>query len=909
MSSQEDRIGILTTDSELIVRSWDPWLERVTGIPAAEAQGQPLTGLVPDLEQRGLLARLERVLREGVVEVLAPTFHHYLIPCPPQPPSRYFDRMQQRVTLAPLREGENIVGTLVTIEDVTGRLEQERELAEQLASPDEATRVQAARRLAEEEVEDAEPALLEALADKSWRVRSQAVNGLVRRGGDRAVAALLRALREERHDLSVLNSAIQVLAMSNLDVMTPLIEFLRAPEADLRIYAALTLGERRDRRAAPALLNALADPDVNVRYHVIEALGRLRAAEAVDALLEIAEGRDFFLAFPALDALTQIGDPRAAPRIVPLLTDPLLRTAAAEALGQLGDEQAVAPLAQLLSQPDAPTAIIVQALVTLYDRYEARYEEGRYIADLTRRALQPVGVQNLLDALPAAHGDELRNLARVLGWLEGEAVERALTHLLGRPDARAEVVQALVRFGRRVTHLLLAQLAADDRETRQAAVMALGRIGDPQAVPALIDLLSGSSELMVATAGALARIGDRRAFEPLLALLGHPEAAVRQAAISALNSIGHPDMAAHIAQRLKDPNPWVRESAVQIAGYFGYANCLDQLFAACHDEDETVRRAALGSIAHLDDPRVAPTLQKALHDDRPRVRAVAARSLGLVEGREILSSLLGALQDPDLWVRYYAARSLGQHAFPEALDALVRLALDGEEVPMVRASAVWALGQIGGSRVAGTLAALLETTEKDIWQSALEALGQVGHPDALPPLLAAARSPDAERRLGAIQALAQRGGEGVAGALQWVAATDTEAAVSQAAIEALARLGTPEAVAALLSLAVDPRHREGCMAALAGMGVDTIEEVGRGLSHLHPAVRRVTVSALARMKHPKASALLTTVLNDEDASVRLEAVLALRRLGSRFAGPMLARLAHTDPDPEVRRAAQTALQP
>jgi HEAT repeat protein len=58
------------------------------------------------------------------------------------------------------------------------------------------------------------------------------------------------------------------------------------------------------------------------------------------------------------------------------------------------------------------------------------------------------------------------------------------------------------------------------------------------------------------------------------------------------------------------------------------------------------------------------------------------------------------------------------------------------------------------------------------------------------------------------------------------------------------------------------------------------------------------------MKHPRASELLLTALDDRDTSVRLAAVNALENLGNRYAERKLAVLAHTDPDPTVRRAAQ-----
>ena len=903
----EKFVGIFTTDANLITVSWDEWLAQATAITPDAAQGQSLTKLFPDLEKRGLLERFQRVLTEGVVEVLAPAFHHYLFACPPVVPSKHFDRMQQRVTIAPLSEGHVVIGTFVTIEDVTARLDRERELVAQLESRDEAARFNAARMLAEQdEIHSAQP-LIGVLGDQSWRVRKLAVDGLARHGGDDAVKSLMRVLRQEHRNLGVLNSALQVLALSGLDAIGPLVECLSDGDSDLRIYAAHALGDQHDPRAVSALIGAFDDPDPNVRYHAIEALGKLRAADAVDKLAAIAESRDFYLAFAALDALMRIGDPRIAPRLVPLLQDEMLRVPCADALGRLGDEDTIAPLITLLNEQGAPVQAVAQSLAALHDRYERLYSEGDYIAGLARRDINADGEQNLLKALNNINDDGLRALVLVLGWLEGDEVARALTTLLGIATARKEVVEALVRYGERVTELLTGQLGSEDVETRQAAIVALGRIGDPRSVPALLQILSADDESVIGAAGALAKIGDRRSLDRLLDLVGHPKPAVRQAVIAAINSIGHPEMASRTAKLLTDPDPYIRESAVQIAGYFGYEGCIEPLFERCVDEDESVRRTAIEHIPYLDDDRVTSILVEALQDKTSRVRASAAKALGQVETSRAAPYLLLALKDDDPWVRYFAARSIGRYDYAESLDALARLA-EEDPVHHVRIAAVESLARIGGEQATAVLARLTRSDNVDLASAAIEGLGRMDHTDSLSPLLAALRAGDAVRRRKAAQALGRRGESSVVQALQWTAAAETDADVRKAAVDSLARLATPEAIDTLIALSADPVRREDCVAALAEIGKERIESIAGGLAHLQTGVRCATVSVLERIKLPRASELLGAALDDMDAAVRMAAANALARLGSRGAERKLVTIARTDSDASVRRAAQKALR-
>jgi HEAT repeat protein len=723
VTSTQPSVGVFTTDNHLVIQVWDATLARLTGISDESACGQTLTALLPDLEKRGLLKRFQRSLNDGVVEVLATAFHHYLIPCAPATPSRHFEKMQQRVTIAPLRDDESIAGLIVTIEDVTDRLERERELSARLAQGDETTRLSAAETLSDDQSYDA-ASLLGALSDESWQVRRAAVKGMSQRAAPEAIAALLNSVVENYQNPSLLNSALQVLTSSDVDTLSPLQELLTETDADLRMQAALALGEQRDARAVPALIEALKDENTNVRYHAIEALGKLKATDAVDALAEIAESKDFFLAFPALDALATIGDARVAPRIVPLLEDELLRDPAVSLLGQLGDDTAVVPLTALLSTPTAPTDLIADALATLADRFEEQYREGAYIADLTSREISPTGVQNLLDALETPGKENLRSIALVLGWLKRSGVDRALTRLMGRVDLRDDIVEALVRHGSTTVDLLIAQLSSEDLEVRRSAVVALGRIGDAGATSALVDTLNNES-LTIDAADALGQIGDPAAADGLLDLIGNSDASIRQAVISALNSLAVPSIAERVIPRLHDPDPNVRESAAKIAGYFGHPEATAELLKLTRDAAEAVRCAAIEHLPYVEDERAPGVLFHAIKEDTPKVRAAAARALGNMDAPQVVDHLIKGLDDEDVWVRYFSARALGRRRSEESVAALETV-LEKEKFNHVRIAALDSLGQIGGERIAGIVTGFVKDDDPDVAHAAQTAVEKSG---------------------------------------------------------------------------------------------------------------------------------------------------------------------------------------
>lgn len=665
-SDKQNLIGIFTTDTKFIVQVWDAALEKMTGISADDARGKSVVETIPNLESRGLLPRFQRVLEEGTIEILAPGFHRFLICCPPPSASKRFAEMRQRVTIAPLKENETIRGLIVTVEDVTERIEREIELAEQLNNADEAVRLQAAKAISHEPenlVEENAAPIIDALGDKNWRVRRELVEGLSRRAAPEAIAALLRAMREQHFDFGVLNSALQVLQATSVKTTETLVEFLHGDDADLRMQAALTLGEQKDAQAIPALLAALEDENTNVRYHVIEALGKLKAAEAVEPLLEIAETRDFFLSFVALDALREISDERAATRILPLLSDDFLRQAAIETLGAIGNEEIVSSLVNLLNEDKVSAIAVARALASLFERFEKDPAKSEIIIEQAQKTIDASGKSNLLEALNNSNETDLIALVRLSGWFDDEQIREKLAELLENENVREETAQSLVRQGEAAVDLLIEMLDAEDLDASRTVARVLGQIG------------------------------DARAFEPLVELLKNGDAASRQSVVGALKSLAHPETVPVLCNLLADTDANVREAAVRVVGYFGAKGCEKVIFESCEDTDERVRRAAIEQLPNIEDERAVSTLIRFLKEGSSREREAAAKALAQVKNDESVAALREALLDADVWTRYFAVRALGVSRDAASRKTLMEMA-EKDAAEQVRAAAREVLSEL-----------------------------------------------------------------------------------------------------------------------------------------------------------------------------------------------------------------------
>lgn len=204
--------GIFTTDTALVIRSWNRRLEEHTGLAAADAIGQPLLAVLPDLSVRGLDAHFRAALA-GEPRVLAHRFHRYLIAGRPGTPEP-----AQSARIAPLESEGAIIGTIAIVDDVSERVASERELRQQIEA------AEAARGVAEEAVRVKD----EFLATLSHEIRTPL----------NAVLGWTKILLGRQVDPTMLTRALQVIdrnAVAQTRLIDDMLDMARIMSGKLRL--------------------------------------------------------------------------------------------------------------------------------------------------------------------------------------------------------------------------------------------------------------------------------------------------------------------------------------------------------------------------------------------------------------------------------------------------------------------------------------------------------------------------------------------------------------------------------------------------------------------------------------------------------------------------------------------------
>ena len=386
----------------------------------------------------------------------------------------------------------------------------------------------------------------------------------------------------------------------------------------------------------------------------------------------------------------------------------------------------------------------------------------------------------------------------------------------------------------------LARVLTDRREkirlhlagTEDEAALAtdlLARIGDAGALRTVGRLTeSGRAEIRAKAASACVR--DNMGLAPsLLPALCRSGTIARRAAMRALVSRPDARLKDVVASGMDDLDESVRRNAIRAAGNLGAAAPIDKLAAklgGLSGEKQDVLQA-LGAIGLPAAPVLRDYLLKGPATDDLRVEALLA--FGPQAGRDDVPWIAKNLRAKNKYVRAAAASALGQVGHPSAQAALM-LAVNDQE-PIVRATVARALGQIGTAYAGKQLVLMLDDPSALVRSLAAWGLGQSRYPGAVPALAKMAQT----------------------------TATATEVPLragrvygrpEQAAVEALGRIASPEAVAAVVKTLESPSWLIRATAAQAlGESNRSSDAVLAALEkHLDDPVNLVRANALLSLK-------------------------------------------------------------
>jgi HEAT repeat protein len=345
--------------------------------------------------------------------------------------------------------------------------------------------------------------------------------------------------------------------MGNLAV-PGLLELYRRKETTPEMVRSIliALGDTKDPRAGPALVEVLGSPDPLVRRDAARAIGDSNYKAGLPALKkrfadaqEPEEVRLF-----AATAAAKLGSPEALETLRELAAAqaPATRTRAVFALGKYGGAAQLKLVAAALGDPEA-----------------------------TVRA----------DAVEAL---------RLIGGPEAAAaVLRALTDADHQIRGRAlDALKSLTN--RKPGPVLVEALAGPDRSVRLAAARALSELGDKDALPALRKSFAHAEEdeeVRLHAALAAARLDSPEAVDALKVLARSTQPLLRARALVGLGRYC-PAQLKLVALGLSDTDVSVRAAAVEGLALIGKTAC-GTLVAATKDADADVREAAMDALAAL----------------------------------------------------------------------------------------------------------------------------------------------------------------------------------------------------------------------------------------------------------------------------------------------------------------------
>ena len=574
--------------------------------------------------------------------------------------------------------------------------------------------------------------------------------GLLKSGA--GVEPLIDELANEELQDNALAALVEMRGVA----VPPMIDALKNGTDEIRVKVADALGQIGDRRAIVPLIEALdSDPYKEVKATAAVGLGNMRARgennTAVIALTN-ALSYDDTTATQAAEALGKINvsTEDAVQKLIIMAMDKQMREtvriAAIEALWQLKPEQATQSMlllmfsnetspvirsnaVKVLSRIQATESIpvLIWVLSTQFDEISdfQRHMKREYkTLDALRTQVDSFQIQWTVDyprtnyrtwgelkPIPSLVRSEV---ARALGIIKGDTVIEPLVRALeddGRATVRQSAAWALgeVKGDATIDPLVTALKKDKQGAVRQEAAIALGKIKGQKVVDPLLDVLRSdkyeTTRFQAAVALREIQAGDKGLVDIVKKGLGsfddgYEVQSVQDQVIGALIKDGNIPTAEFALDALKSADDeWTRWALVHVLGATAKKVAVDAMLEELKHPSYVVRRRAAESLGGFKERKAVDPLIAILEnrDEMKSIRAAAAFSLGALKDERASAPLLTALEDENAEIRLQAVAALGKLKDAKAISKLIAMVENPLETDAVRNTAVAVLGNIGNT--------------------------------------------------------------------------------------------------------------------------------------------------------------------------------------------------------------------
>ncbi|HIJ81267.1 MAG TPA: HEAT repeat domain-containing protein [Desulfuromonadales bacterium] len=493
----------------------------------------------------------------------------------------------------------------------------------------------------------------------------------------------------------VRKEAVELLVGSSPDErrLEEVLELLRSDEnAGLRNSAAEVL-IRLGSLAAIPLINRINDSDPDVRKVVVDVMGAIGDPLFVPQLRNALNDQDINVASAAAEQLGAVGDPRVIPDLLQALMTQENVLFRFSVLGALGVLAAPAPVpAELLKL--AEQEMLRKAVFDCLGSISDASSSQLLLAGLgSRQASSRASALKALFKIFRRSGAEARQkINDTVATLKGSSLAPALFDLFNNQDTI--LTEALIWVGSTsgdVRSLPLIIEASSDERYTKDALAALKNFGHE----ALTEMMAGYAEL------------DENGRRTICSLIGE---------------CGYVSYGTLVTGALNDSAASVRKAAAIATGKLGLVASIQSLVALIDDNSQDVSNAAVTALRELSIIERHSLIEAAFHFSDSDVS----------RHRQVATTLLA---------------TLGER------DRLILLAKDAD--PLVRKSAVAAIGAIRHESTAAVLTRALVDEDPDVRIAVAEALGESGNCDVLDPLEYALADDDVWVQCAVLRAIAK----------------------------------------------------------------------------------------------------------------------------------------------------------